>query len=225
MHLWQARATHACFLAIAICWASAALAADVIVGSVRAVRGTVFLDSGSGPQPLTVNAPVHSGDAIISNAGKAQIVLADGTIVSVGENSRVRIATRERAANETGTRLGLVSGVLRLLVAKMTPAGKFEVETETAIAAVRGTDWVIEATPERTAVAIVSGVIAVSGRDGNAHRALPRRRERDARGSGAVSPCGHRAPARCGATRRGRASMSADGGRDGAPTRRRGRRV
>ena len=180
MHSWQARAVRACVLASAMCWAGAALAADVIVGSVRAVRGIVFLDSGSAPQPLTVNAPVHSGDAIVSNAGKAQIVLADGTIISVGENSRVRIATRERAANETGTRLGLVSGALRLLVAKMTPAGKFEVETETAIAAVRGTDWVIEATPERTSVAIVSGVIAVSGRDGNAQATVVL----DARGQG-----------------------------------------
>jgi hypothetical protein len=168
MHTWQARTVHACLLAIATCWAPAALAADVIVGSVRAVRGTVFLDSGNGPQPLTVNATVHPGDAIVSNAGKAQIVLDDGTIISVGENSRVRIAAHERTANAAATRVGLVSGALRLFVAKMTPAGKFEVETETAIAAVRGTDWVIEATPEQTSVAIVSGVVAVSGRDGNA---------------------------------------------------------
>lgn len=179
MHTWQARAVQACLLAIAICQAPAALAADVIVGSVRAVRGSVLVDSGSGPQPLTVNATVHPGDAIVSNAGKAQIVLDDGTIISVGENTRVRI-THERTGNAAATRLGVVSGALRLLVAKMTPAGKFEVETETAIAAVRGTDWVIEVTPERTSVAIVSGVVAVSGRDGNVQATVVL----DARGQG-----------------------------------------
>ena len=46
-------------------------------------------------------------------------------------------------------RLALVAGALRLFVAKVTPDGNFEVETETATAAVRGTDWMMETTPER----------------------------------------------------------------------------
>lgn len=151
-----------------ICWAGATCAADVIVGSVLAVRGAVFWEVGGRQQPLLANTPVHQGDSIVSTSGKAKIALDDGTIISVGENSRVRIAGYSHAAGDFKTRLSLISGLLRLFVAKVTPAGRFEVETETAIAAVRGTDWVIEATPERTSVALVSGEVAVSGRDGQA---------------------------------------------------------
>jgi len=146
---------------------NAAQAADTqppVIGEVVAVRGAVFFDAGTVQQPLVVKAPVHRGDSIVSAAGKAQIGLLDGTIISVGENSRVRVADYDASGAGTRARLGLVSGVLRLLVNKISPSGHFEVETETAVAAVRGTDWVIEATPEKTAVAIVTGVVAVSGR-------------------------------------------------------------
>jgi hypothetical protein len=149
-----------------IFWTGVACASDVIVGSVLAVRGAVFSDAGGGQQPLMTNTPVHLGDTIVSTAGKAKIALDDGTIISVGENSRVRIVDNNNTSNNFKTHVSLISGVLRLLVAKLTPDGRFEVETETAIAAVRGTDWVIEATSEQTSVAVVSGAVAVSNRDG-----------------------------------------------------------
>ena len=172
MRRWHACAVGAFVVGMVTLWTGAAFAADVIVGSVLAVRGAVFWDAGSGQQPLKVNAPVRLGDTIVSVAGKAKIALDDGTIISVGENSRLRVADYDNAPNNLKTRIGLISGAIRLLVAKVTPAGKFEVETETAVAAVRGTDWVIEATSEQTAVAIVSGVVAVSGRDGQSQSSV-----------------------------------------------------
>jgi hypothetical protein len=153
---------------LAIGWAGPAQAAEAAIGSALAVRGAVFVDGSKGSQPLTVNAPLHVGDTIISAAGKAKIALSDGTIISVGENSRVRLADYESAAGNVKARVNLISGALRLVADKVAPADRFEVETETAIAAVRGTDWVVEVTPERTSVAVVSGVVAVSGRAADA---------------------------------------------------------
>jgi hypothetical protein len=144
-------------------WGWGAAAADVVVGSVVAVRGAVFSDAGAGQQPLTVNAPVHRGETIVTVAGKAKIALKDGTILSIGENSRMLVHHSASGAS-ANIAVGLVSGVLRPLVVRATTTGRFEVETQTAIAAVRGTDWVIEATPERTSVAVLQGVVAVSGR-------------------------------------------------------------
>ena len=83
----------------------------------------------------------------------------------MGEHTRVRISQFRKAAQVTRTKLELVSGALRVLVAKVAPNGHFEIETETAIAAVRGTDWLIEATPDRTSVALLQGDVAVTGRD------------------------------------------------------------
>jgi hypothetical protein len=167
MHTWHALAA-TCFVGMVTFWAGAVHAADVVVGSVMAVRGAVFRDTSGTQQPLLANAPVNLGDTIVSAAGKAKIALDDGTIISVGENSRVRIAEYEKSAGNTKARLSLVSGALRSLVTKVTPAGKFEIETETAIAAVRGTDWVIEVTSAQTSVAVVEGAVGVSGREGQA---------------------------------------------------------
>jgi len=166
MRTWHACGASVLVAGLATFWTGLANASEAIVGSVVAVRGEVFVETSAGQQPLTIGTPVHLKDTIVSAAGKARIALADGTVISVGENTRLRVVEYESKAVDQKTRLSLLSGVLRLVVAKVSPAGSFEVETETAIAAVRGTDWVIEATSENTAVALIAGVVAVSNRGG-----------------------------------------------------------
>jgi len=153
-----------CF-ALALFASACALAEDAVVGSVLAVRGAVFVESDGSLQPLRANAPIRSGDAIVSDEGKARIALDDGSIISVGEHARVWIRRYEHKAGKVKAKLALVSGALRLLVASVAPDGSFEVESETAVAAVRGTEWLMEATPEQTAVALMSGTVAVASRD------------------------------------------------------------
>lgn len=152
----------ACLICIATLWASAGVAAEVIVGQVLAVRGEVFRADETKQYPLTAKAPVYLGDTIVSGSGKAKIGLNDGTVVSVGENTRVRLSMYQSTENGFTTRLYAWSGVLRLLVARIATGGHFEIESETAIAAVRGTDWLMDVTAEMTGVAIISGVVAVS---------------------------------------------------------------
>lgn len=163
---------HALVALVAWLALGSATAAETVVGSVLAVRGAVFTDSAGSLRPLSPNAPVHEGDAIVSRDGKAQIAFDDGSIVSVGENTRVQIGEHERAPGRVRARLALVSGALRMLVAKVTPRGNFEVETETAIAAVRGTEWLMDATSAQTSVALLRGKVSVSGRDGHAAAAV-----------------------------------------------------
>lgn len=153
--------------ALSLCgWMVASLAADVVVGSVVAARGDVFADSGGGaqPQPLAVNAPVHRGDTIVTGRGKVKVALSGGTILSIGENTRVHLANFAGTESAPSVRINLISGVLRPLVNRTTSTGSFEVETQTAIAAVRGTDWLIEATAESTAVALLRGRVLVTSR-------------------------------------------------------------
>src|SRR5688572_4852965 len=153
-------------IALLLCtWLGVASAADVVVGSIVAVRGDVFADTGSGaPQPLMVNAPVRLGDTIVTGRGKAKVALSDGSIVSIGENTRVQVSHFTSPDTNPVIRLNLFTGVLRPLVSRTT-TGSFEVETQTAIAAVRGTEWLMEATAENTAVALLRGRVAVSKRD------------------------------------------------------------
>lgn len=146
-----------------VAFAGAAHAADAVVGKVLAVRGEVVAQVGPQRVPLAVDMQVRATHVIVAASGKAKIELVDGTIVSVGENSRVRVADIATAA-APATRVELISGALRLLVVKATPGARFEVETETAIAAVRGTDWAVEATRDNTGVVVLTGSVEVRGR-------------------------------------------------------------
>ena len=187
MRRWNRLAVEVSLAVMLAGWGCVASAADVVVGSVVATRGEVFSDAGGGQQSLATNAPVHRGETIVTGAGKAKIALNDGTIVSIGENTRVRMVHFAGTSKSANVGLNLVSGVLRPFVVKAVSTGTFEVETQTAIAAVRGTDWVIEATPERTSVAVVRGVVAVSGRT-----------DRPSDRRAALARAGHgRAPRRC----------------------------
>lgn len=150
-------------------WASASPGADVIVGSALAARGEVFRADAAHQYPLAPQAPVYLGDTIVTGAGKAKIGLNDGTTLSIGENTRLTLSTYQSVSNGFATRLHVWAGVLRLLVARITPGGRFEVESETAIAAVRGTDWMMSVTPDQTGVAVISGAVEVSSLEPPGH--------------------------------------------------------
>ena len=109
--MWESyrRVAGACLVVVTLFAAGSATAAEAVVGSVLAVRGTVFAESAGSREPLTANALVRRGDAIVSTAGKAKIALEDGSVVSVGENTRVRIDEYQRGARNAKARLALVA--------------------------------------------------------------------------------------------------------------------
>jgi hypothetical protein len=153
-----------CLAAAFLLRAGCAFAEDALIGTVIGLRGAVFREAGGHRQALTLRAPLHVTDTVVAAAGKVEILLNDGSIVTIGENSRLALAQYQSVANGRTTLLHLFGGVLRVFVNRATAGGEFEIETETAVAAVRGTDWLMEAVPGRTGVAIIHGVVAVSGR-------------------------------------------------------------
>jgi hypothetical protein len=163
-----------CLTAALLLQANATFAAELTVGTVIGVRGDVFNEAGGNRQHLVLREPVHLEDTLVADAGKAKILLNDGSIISLGEHSRLALRQYQGIANGRRTILHLFNGVLRMFVNRATAGGAFEVETETAVAAVRGTDWLMEAVPEKTSVAIISGIVAVTGRAGGAAALLQR---------------------------------------------------
>ena len=134
------------------------------IGRVLAVKGGVFHERGASRAAATSGTLLQVGDTLVSTDGRAKIQLNDGSILSVGENTQMRIGDYQGTANNFTTRLRIEVGTLRALYNKTISEGRFEVETETAVAAVRGTDLLVEVTPGRTSVALVEGEVAVSGK-------------------------------------------------------------
>jgi hypothetical protein len=134
------------------------------IGRVLAVKGGVFHERGASRTAAASGTLLQVGDFLVSSDGRAKIQLNDGSILSIGENTRMRIGDYQGSANNFTTRLRIDVGTLRALYNKTISEGRFEVETETAVAAVRGTDWLVEVTPGRTSVALLEGEVTVSGK-------------------------------------------------------------
>lgn len=142
-----------------------AQAADVEAGSVLTLRGTCLLDSHGHKVALQPGDPVHVGDTVdVASGAKIKLRMADGSIVAAGSGS---VLTIERyAAGSADTRrdvvMSLASGLLRAVVAQATQPSTFEVTTATGVAAVRSTDWFIEAKPGKTRVGVLKGVVILT---------------------------------------------------------------
>src|SRR5205807_6914087 len=117
------------------------------IGQVMAVKAPFFRESAGQREALAAGAPIFAHATVVAEGGgKGMILLNDGSIVSVGENARVTVAEYQGAAHALTTRLAAGAGTLHLFVHQLLPGARFEVETETAVAAVRGTDWLVEVT-------------------------------------------------------------------------------
>jgi hypothetical protein len=147
--------------------ASAAAQQGERVGRVTVLEGraTVQHDSGSTPQPLRVQSPVYQRNVIRTEAAsKLQVTFVDESVVNLGEKSTLEI-TRFVYSPQQQTQTSLLTipaGVFRALVKKLLPQSTFEVTTPTAIAAVRGTDFMGEVTSETTAFVVLEGFVALS---------------------------------------------------------------
>ena len=96
-----------------------------------------------------------------TSTGRLRVNLQDGSILSLGSNSQMRVVEHNPATQQTT--LELLYGRLRSQVVKLTqPNSRFEVRTPTAVAGVIGTDFVIIATADRTTVIVFSGIVQVT---------------------------------------------------------------
>ncbi len=138
--------------------ASPAGAADR-VGEVIALIGECAADGARGHRILSAGTAIDAGDTIgVAKGGRLKLRLADGSVLSLAEGTRLTVeAFAARGTDGRDARLGLSSGLVRAVVSRMAQPSRFEVGTATAVAAVRSTDWFIEARPEWTRVGVLIG--------------------------------------------------------------------
>ncbi len=144
---------------------SAAVAEDGEAGSVLALRGTCLLDDHGQKTPLKPDDVVHVGDTIeVASGAKIKLRMVDGSVVAAGSGSVLTIAryAAEQAGSKRDVVMSLASGLLRAVVAKATQPSTFEITTATGVAAVRSTDWFIEAKPGKTRVGVLKGTVILT---------------------------------------------------------------
>jgi hypothetical protein len=145
-----------------------ALAQGAGVGRISRSVGAVSLVRGGAAQAGAIGATVSESDHVETGAdGRAEITFTDGSVLTVGPESKVAIASFAPDPGESNAVLDLLSGIIRVTVNKATGWGRFEVRTSTAVASVRGTDYLVEDNGQASAVFVAEGRVAVSSRVGS----------------------------------------------------------
>ena len=136
------------------------------VARVAALQGTAAVERfGSRQQsPLAVEAPIYRADTVHTAAGaRVRIAFEDETAVTLGELATLRITQIADPAQGGGqsSRLTVLAGTARFRVRPAPGRALVETWTPTAVAAVRGTEYIVEVTGP-TAVLGLDGAVAVS---------------------------------------------------------------
>ncbi len=114
--------------------------------------------------------PLYENDTVKTGKdGYAEIAFDDDTIVKLDPNSDMVILTLERK-DWKQTIIELITGKLFTSVNKLQGNDKFEVKTKMAMAAVKGTDFAVDAGDQNnrdSKVGVYGGSVKVSGLDAN----------------------------------------------------------
>jgi FecR protein len=95
------------------------------------------------------------------HTGRVRAGLTDGSILSLGSDSELRIVQHDGVAQQTSLEMDF--GKVRSQVVKITrPGGKFEVKTPNAVIGVIGTDFYIGFESNRTTVICYKGQVSVT---------------------------------------------------------------
>lgn len=135
------------------------------VGTVTAVAGeaSVLRFGATSPEGLATGATLFEGDEVRTAQGRARIRLDDGSILQLGESTSLMLTwvLHAPALETQSVILSVPTGIIRTIVEALLPRSLFELRTSTAITSVRGTDFIVEAEPDSSAVVALAGRVEV----------------------------------------------------------------
>jgi hypothetical protein len=132
--------------------------ADQTAGEVKALIPAASRNA----QSVKVKDSLAWNDLLQTDAqGRLRAGLTDGSILSLGSNSELKVVQHDATSQQTAMELNY--GKLRNQVVKITkPDGKYEVKTPNAVIGVIGTDFYVGYTGNQTTVICYVGKVAVT---------------------------------------------------------------
>lgn len=129
-----------------------------LAGGVQIVRGGTTT-------PLAAGAVLRASDRIVTSAGaRVEVACPDGSSLIIGEATEVELIRFQPDDAPANALVRLARGILRAVLPQGHRWQGFDVVTRTAVASVRSTAWIVEATPENTAVFVIEGGVLISAR-------------------------------------------------------------
>ena len=127
-------------------------------GQVSALRTSVQRNSSA----IKAQDAVNWNDLLkTDNNGRVRVGLDDGSILSIGTSSQMRVIRHDAKSQQT--QIELTYGKMRSQVVKLVaPGSSFEVRTPTAVAGVIGTDFILDVTQTSTKLYVLEGTVTLT---------------------------------------------------------------
>ena len=158
-------------LSLALPAFSQSAAAQEVVAHIDAVTGQAFVNRDADRLAAEAGLKVHRLDEVMTYGdGRLRLNFRDGTVITVGPNSRVLVQhylDTLGGADSRAPLLTLVVGILRAAVPKIGSLG-WSVQTRAAVASSRSTEWIMEARGETTSLVVIAGRVDVMNGAGEA---------------------------------------------------------
>lgn len=166
MNSFRIVCTMFCALALTIAVSSSAIAEDA-TGIMMVVKGDIKVTTKDGKtEAAKVGKKVSQGDTITAGAdARAKIVMSDKNVINVSPDSKIIIEKYENSGDKKNVELNVVYGKVRAAVEQKYDGekSKFNIKTPSAVAGVRGTDFMMgyNAGTKVSQVVTFSGSVAV----------------------------------------------------------------
>ena len=145
--------------------------AQTEVGAVAAVVGSLQMQRGGTWQDASIGVPVFAGDHLrTGDSDQAKIVFRDDTVLHLGPKTEMSLEkqTFEPNTHRFETLHHLAKGKVRAWVSEYyhEPRARYEIETPTAVAGVRGTEFIVmyDASAEFTDIVGLAETVEVGGK-------------------------------------------------------------
>jgi hypothetical protein len=154
--LYMIKRILAILLSLTMTWVPA-MGADQSAGQITAIIPAATRNA----QPAKNKDALQWNDLLqTTDTGRLRAGLTDGSILSLGSSSQLRVVQHDAASQQTSLEIGY--GKLRSRVVKITqPNGKFEVKTPNAVIGVIGTDFYVAYENDLTTVICYVGQVTV----------------------------------------------------------------
>jgi hypothetical protein len=147
------------------------------IGSVSRVQGEGVLKRDDSTSPLSVELPIRLNDDIVTAAAaRAELTFVDGTKLTIGEQSQLKIDSFVFEEGKSGNRLSLnIAGPFRFVSGKLGAGEGSSVSVKTPVATigVRGTDFWGGPIDQQYGVFLLEGSVSVTTEGGEAVLTAP----------------------------------------------------
>lgn len=120
-------------------------------GTFMLVKGKVLILSDKGqPTEAKVSSKIYVGETVVTdNDSRAKIIMSDRNVLNILPNTKLKLEKYSNSAGSKEVQLNLIEGKVRSNVGEKydNKSSKFEIRTATAVAGVRGTEFITSYDP------------------------------------------------------------------------------